>query len=42
MIEITILTVWTMVCQWLLIGIDTLNYCADSDYFNQLENLKGM
>lgn len=37
---IVIWSLWTMIYQWLLIGIDTLNYCDDPDYFNQLDDLK--
>lgn len=43
--NMTLLAVWficILIYQCKQIGIDTLNYCADSDYFNQLENLKGM
>lgn len=43
--NMTLLTIWficILIYQCKQIGIDTLNYCDDSDYFNQLENLKGM
>lgn len=43
--NMTLLTIWficILIYQWKQVGIDVLNYYDDPDYFNQLENLKGM
>lgn len=42
MASLTIWSICMLIYQWKQVGIDTLNYYDDPDYFNQLDNIKEM